>query len=54
MVRVPLEEQSIDLPAGMDLSEGKEAQRAREELNGAMRKGRRKKIKENNFLKGMR
>ena len=53
-VKVPLEEQSIDLPAGMGLQEGIQAQGAREELNGAMRKARRKKIKENNFLKGMR
>ena len=53
-MRVPLEEQSIDLPAGMDYSSGKEAQTAREELNGAMRKARRKGIKESNFLRGMR
>jgi len=51
---VPLEEQSIDLPTGMGQEESMEAQRAREELNGAMRKSRRKRIKENNFLRGMR
>jgi len=38
----------------MGLEEGMDAQGAREELNGAMRKARRKKIKENNFLRGMR
>ncbi|KAL6720830.1 hypothetical protein ACLMJK_002755 [Lecanora helva] len=53
-VKVPLEEQSIDLPAGMEPEEGAEAQEAREDLRLAMRKARRKKIKENNFLRGMR
>ena len=53
-VQVPLEEQSIDLPAGMGEAEGQIALEAREELTGAMRKARRKKIKENNFLRAMR
>ena len=47
---VPLEQQSIDLPAGNT----KEAEEAREELRAAMRRARRKGIKEANFLKGMR
>ena len=59
--KIPLEQQSIDLPAAtpsaQDASES-EAQRmareAREDLTGAMRKTRRKKIKEGNFLKSMR
>lgn len=54
VVKVPLEEQSIDLPAGMGPNETMEAQEAREELNGAMRKARRRRIKEANFLRGMR
>lgn len=53
-VQVPLEEQSIDLPAGMGLKESAEAQGAREDLKHSMRKARRKQIKENNFLRGMR
>lgn len=52
--KVPLEEQSVDLPGGMGMEEGVEAQGARENLNAAMRRSRRKKIKENNFLRGMR
>ena len=59
--KIPLEKQSIDLPAAtpnsQDASES-EAQRvareAREGLTGAMRKSRRKSIKEGNFLKSMR
>lgn len=54
VIKVPLEQQSIDLPAGMSLKQGIEAQGAREDLNSAMRKARRNKIKENNFLQGMR
>ena len=53
-VKVPLEEQSIDLPAGIGQEEGMRAQEAREELNAAMRKARRRRIKEANFLRGMR
>ncbi|MCJ1459141.1 hypothetical protein MMC28_009518 [Mycoblastus sanguinarius] len=54
IIKVPLDEQSIDLPSGMGLEEGKVAREAREELQGAMRASRRRKIKENNFLRGMR
>jgi len=54
VVKVPLEQQSIDLPAGMGLEEGMNAQGAREDLNAAMRKARRRRIKENNFLRAMR
>lgn len=53
IVRVPLEEQSIDLPSGMGEEEGQRALEAREELTGAMRAARRRKIKENNYLRGM-
>ncbi|KAL9103521.1 MAG: hypothetical protein Q9163_001439 [Psora crenata] len=53
-VKVPLHEQSIDLPAGMEEREGKEALEARGELRGSMRDARRKKIREDNYLKGMR
>ena len=53
-VQVPLEEQSIDLPAGMGGAEGQEALNAREGLTSAMRSARRKMIKESNYLKGMR
>ncbi len=53
-VQVPLEEQSIDLPAGMGEAEGDKALEAREGLTNAMRLARRRKIKENNFLRGMR
>ena len=45
---VPLHEQSIDLP-----SDGQEAIEAREQLRTALRAARRKKIKEQNFLRGM-
>lgn len=47
-VTVPLEEQSVDLPR-----EGMEAVRAREELRGKMRVKGRRRIKEQNFLRGM-
>ena len=53
-VQIPIEEQSIDLPAGMAEVESFEAQEAREGLNSAMRKARRRRIKENNFLRSMR
>ncbi|MCJ1280864.1 hypothetical protein MMC26_000181 [Xylographa opegraphella] len=53
--KVPIEHQSIDLPAGDGTIAGAlEAVQAREELRDAMRIGRRKKIKEGNFLKAMR
>lgn len=54
VVKVPLEEQSINLPAGLSEDETGQAQDAREELNAAMRKARRRRIKESNFLRGMR
>lgn len=54
VVNVPLEEQSIDLPAGMEEEQGKKALEAREDLRIAMRAARRRKIKESNFLRGMK
>ena len=48
-VTVPLHEQSVDLAAG-----GREGTEARDELGASMRDARRRKIKEQNFLKGMR
>ena len=55
MPQVPLEHQTIDLPAGDGSVEGAvDALNARDELTQAMRRARRKSIKEANFLKGMR
>jgi large subunit ribosomal protein L54 len=52
--KVPLQEQSIDLPRGDGTVAGnKSAMEARGELTQAMRKQRRAKIKESNFLKSM-
>ena len=52
--KVPLYEQSIDLPGADGTLEGnKEAYRAQEELTKAMREKRRSKIKEDNFLREM-
>ncbi|KAK3675627.1 hypothetical protein LTR78_004711 [Recurvomyces mirabilis] len=52
--KVPLYEQSIDLPAGDGTVEGAmQAGEARGGLNQSMRGMRRKKIKEDNFLRGM-
>ena len=48
-VIVPMNEQSVDLPAS-----GREATQARDDLGAAMRDARRKKIKEQNYLRGMR
>ena len=48
--RVPVYEQSVDLPSG----DAGTALEAREELNAAMREKRRKEIKEANFLRGMK
>ena len=45
---VPLHAQSVDLP-----SEGEEAIKARGDLKTSLRAAGRKKIKEQNFLKGM-
>ncbi|KAA6411894.1 MAG: 60s ribosomal mitochondrial precursor [Lasallia pustulata] len=53
--KVPLEHQSIDLPAGDGTVAGAiGAAEAREEVRDAMRRGRRKGIKEGNYLKAMR
>ena len=59
--KIPLDQQSIDLPAAtpnaQDTSESegqKTAREAREGLTEVMRKSRRKRIKEGNFLKSMR
>ena len=54
MPKIPLEHQTIDLPGGDGSVEGAvDAAEARNELTVAMRKARRKTIKEANFLKGM-
>lgn len=53
--KIPLYEQSIDLPGGDGTIEGnKVAYQAQEELTRAMREKRRSKIKEDNFLREMR
>ena len=53
--KVPLYEQSIDLPGGDGTIEGnKQAYEAQDELTKAMRQKRRSKIKEDNFLREMR
>lgn len=53
--KIPLYEQSVDLPRGDGtLSGAAEAAQARRDLTKAMRAKRRAKIKEDNFLKGMR
>ncbi len=53
--KVPIYEQSIDLPSGDGTVAGNQnAGEAREGLTQAMRRNRRAKIKEGNFLKGMR
>jgi large subunit ribosomal protein L54 len=52
--KVPLYEQTIDLPAGDGSLQGAvQAAHAREELTKAMRNKRRASIKEANFLKAM-
>jgi large subunit ribosomal protein L54 len=52
--KVPLYEQTIDLPAGDGSLQGAiDAMNARDALTKAMRKERRSKIKEANFLKAM-
>lgn len=52
--KVPLYEQTVDLPAGDGSLEGAvKAQEARGELTKAMRNKRRADIKEKNFLKAM-
>lgn len=53
--KIPLEQQSVDLPGGDGTVAGAiGAAEAREEVREAMRRGRRRGIKEGNFLKGMR
>ena len=52
--KVPLYEQSIDLPSGDGTLQGaRQAGEARGELTKSMREKRRAKIKEDNFLKAM-
>ena len=52
--KVPIYEQSIDLPAGDGTVQGAvDAVKAREDLRKAMRVKRRTTIKEGNFLKSM-
>ena len=52
--KVPLYEQSVDLPGGDgSLEAAKEAGQARSGLTKAMRDKRRKMIKEDNFLRAM-
>ena len=54
MPKVPLYEQSVDLPGGDGSVEGsKLAGEARSGLTKAMRDKRRKAIKEDNFLRAM-
>jgi large subunit ribosomal protein L54 len=54
MRKVPVYEQSIDMPAGDGTVEGAmSAEAARGELTKAMRQKRRATIKETNFLKTM-
>ncbi|KAG6227241.1 hypothetical protein E4U47_001378 [Claviceps purpurea] len=53
--KIPLQEQSINLPGeeGGTAEENAEAAKKRYELKRAMRKERKAKIKENNYLKSM-
>lgn len=53
--KIPLQHQSINLPGSPDgtLADNVEAIRKREELRKAMRKDRKAKIKEANYLKSM-
>ena len=52
--KIPLYEQSIDLPAGDGTVEGaRQAGEARGDLTKALRQERKRKIKEANFLKAM-
>jgi large subunit ribosomal protein L54 len=53
--KIPIYEQSIDLPAGDGSVQGSmDAGKARQELTKAMRAKRRSQIKEDNFLREMR
>jgi large subunit ribosomal protein L54 len=52
--RIPVHEQTIDLPSGDGTLKGAlAASQARNKLTKAMRENRRAKIKEANFLKAM-
>jgi large subunit ribosomal protein L54 len=53
--KIPITQQSIDLPANEEgtVVGAMEAETKREELRSAMRRERRNKIKEANYLKGM-
>jgi large subunit ribosomal protein L54 len=53
--KIPLTQQSIDLPANEEgtIAGALEADSKRDELREAMRRERRSKIKETNFLKAM-
>jgi large subunit ribosomal protein L54 len=53
--KIPIQQQSINLPGAENasLAENIEAADKREELRRAMRKERRAKIKESNYLKSM-
>ena len=55
MPKIPLQKQTVNLPAAEvgNLGQALEAVEKREELRQAMRKERRAKIKEANYLKGM-
>lgn len=55
MPKIPLQEQSINLPGNEagTLEGAVEAAAAREELRKAMRKERKAKIREDNYLKSM-
>lgn len=53
--KIPIQQQTIDLPSNADSIEGAlEAVASRDELRQAMRQERRAAIKEANFLKGMK
>lgn len=54
--KIPIQKQSIDLPWNErgDVEGALEAAAVREDVRSAMRQERRAKIKESNFLKGMR
>jgi len=53
--KIPLERQTVNLPDGKDgaLEHVLEAEQKRLELKKAMRADRKRKIKENNFLRSM-
>lgn len=55
MPKVPVQEQSVDLPAGDGTVEGAvRAEEGRRDVTRALRGVRRRGIKEGNFLRGMR